>query len=228
MDKNIQDAVRAELKKEKRRRRRSRFFTFVVLVALAIIILPKVTSNKKQAKNEWTSKTVEDSVNQKAKDVERKIENLEKQLSVDDYVTTKAPENKVTEAVTVTETAPVTEAETEPEAAEAEPVLDLSQLSNIKEAIENGDYSLVTPEFKATMDEYEAFYDEYIAFTKKYTSGEGDYLSMLGDYMKMIERLSEWEDKIDNIDEDSLSAADQAYYLVVTARVLNKSLSALE
>ena len=127
-----------------------------------------MNSNKKQAKTEWTAKKVEDTINEKANDVERKIEDIEKRLTEDDYVTTKAPEKKVTEAITVTETAPVTEAESEEEtieeteAAEAETVLDLSQLSNIKEAIENGDYSLVTPEFKASMDEYEAFYDEYL------------------------------------------------------------------
>ena len=161
--------------------------------------------------------------------------------SVDDeeHVTTKAPEKEEQETTIITEalTEALTEAETEPEeehieeteTTEAETVLDLSQLSNIKEAIENGDYSLVTPAFKATMDEYEAFYDEYIGFMKKYTSGDGDYLSMLNDYMKMVERLGEWEEKIGAMDDDdTLSAADQAYYLVVTSRIMNKSVSALE
>ncbi|MBR3023381.1 MAG: hypothetical protein IKH71_02900 [Oscillospiraceae bacterium] len=157
--------------------------------------------------------------------------------SVDDeeHVTTKAPEKKEQETTTITEA--LTEAETEPEeeiieeteTTEAETVLDFSQLSDIKEAIENGDYSLVTPAFKATMDEYETFYDEYIGFMKKYASGDGDYLSMLNDYMKMVERLGEWEEKIGAMDDDdTLSAADQAYYLVVTSRIMNKSVSALE
>ena len=58
---------------------------------------------------------------------------------------------------------------------------------------------------------------------------EGDYLSMMSDYMKMLERMGEWEEKIDDMnDDDTLSVADQAYYLVVTTRVLNKSMSALE
>ena len=98
---------------------------------------------------------------------------------------------------------------------------------DIRNAVENGDYSLVTPEFKETMDQYEAFYDEYIAFMKKYTSGEGDMLSMLTDYTAMLERLDEWTTKMDAIDENSLSPADDAYYLIVTLRVEKKLLESL-
>jgi len=67
-------------------------------------------------------------------------------------------------------------------------------LSDIKAAIENGDFSFVDPHFKAMMDGYESFYDDYIAFMNKYNSD----------------------------DADSLSPADHAYYLLVTMRIEKK------
>ena len=76
------------------------------------------------------------------------------------------------------------------------------------------------------MDAYEAFYDEYIAFMKKYTSGEGDMMSMLTDYTTMLGKLSDWSQKIDAIDEETLSPADDAYFLLVTLRVEQKLLGA--
>ena len=94
----------------------------------------------------------------------------------------------------------------------------------IKKAFENGDYSLVTPSFKEQMDAYEAFYDSYIDFMKKYLSGQYDVMEMMGDYMAMMEKIDEWDDEIDNIDESRLSPADYAYYLLVTLRVEEKLL----
>lgn len=93
-----------------------------------------------------------------------------------------------------------------------------------RKAVENGDYSLVTPEFKATMDAYEAFYNDYIAFMNRYSSGEGDIMSMMDDYMTMLDKMTEWSNKIDAIDEKSLSPADDAYYLLVTMRIEQKLL----
>ena len=114
----------------------------------------------------------------------------------------------------------------EPAPVEEETQNDVS-FADVKAAVENGDYSLVTPEFKETMDAYEAFYDEYIAFMKKYTSGEGDMMSMLGDYTNMLAKMEEWSAKIDAIDENTLSPADDAYYLLVTLRIEQKLLGAL-
>ena len=114
----------------------------------------------------------------------------------------------------------------EPAPVEEETQNDVS-FADVKAAVENGDYSFVTPEFKETMDAYEAFYDEYIAFMKKYTSGEGDMMSMLGDYTNILARLDEWSAKIDAIDENALSPADDAYYLLVTLRIEQKLLGAL-
>ena len=56
----------------------------------------------------------------------------------------------------------------------------------IKNMIENGDYSLVTPEFKETMDSYEAFCDDYVQFMKDYQSGDMDFTKMLENYKKML------------------------------------------
>ena len=134
--------------------------------------------------------------------------------STSQAATTSATETTVVEETTTTVT---------------ETTIDSSSQSDseIREAVKNGDYSLVTPEFKATMDAYEAFYDEYLAFMKKYTSGEGDVLSMLTDYTNMMSKLDEWSEKIDKIDESTLSPADDAYYLLVTLRVSQKMIGAI-
>lgn len=94
--------------------------------------------------------------------------------------------------------------------------------TEVKNAVDNGDYSLVTPEFKETMDSYEAFVDEYVEFMNKYLSGEGNIMDMLDDYTDMLANMEEWTNKIDEIDETKLSSADEAYYLLVTLRIEEK------
>ena len=47
---------------------------------------------------------------------------------------------------------------------------------------------------------------------------------MMGDYMTMMEKIEQWDDEIDNIDENKLTPADDAYYLLVTLRVEEKLL----
>lgn len=72
--------------------------------------------------------------------------------------------------------------------------------------------------FKEAMDSYEAFFDEYIAFMQTVASGNysmGDYLSFMSRYATTMEAIS-------NIDESSLSTADQLYYLEVMGRINNK------
>ena len=105
-----------------------------------------------------------------------------------------------------------------------EPVNSDVSYEEIKKAFENGDFSLVTPSFKEQMDNYEAFYDSYIEFMQKYLSGQYDVMSMMGDYMTMMEKIEQWDDEIDNIDENKLTPADDAYYLLVTLRVEEKLL----
>lgn len=81
----------------------------------------------------------------------------------------------------------------------------------------------VTPEFKAMMDEYEAFMGEYVDFMNTYMSS-GDVVGMLTDYADIMRRYGEWVEKIDAVDQTTLSTADAAYYLEVTARVTQKLL----
>ena len=49
-------------------------------------------------------------------------------------------------------------------------------------------------------------------------------MSMMNDYMTMMNRMEEWSDKIDAIDESTLTPADDAYYLLVTLRIEQKLL----
>lgn len=100
--------------------------------------------------------------------------------------------------------------------------------ANAVEMVNNGDYSLVTPEFKQWMDSYEAFYDKYIAFMQKYLSGDdSNYdLGMITDYMSMLSEVEKWNAWEESFDESTLSPADDAYYLLVTMRVATKLMNA--
>ncbi len=149
-------------------------------------------------------------------------------------VTTVPDKQKETKPQTTATVSAKTEApktdvtETKPEPEETEPIETSAPeptAAEIQQMIKEGNYSLVTPEFKKTMDAYEAFYDDYIAFMKKYNSGEGDMMAMLNDLLTMTSNLEEWSKKIDAIDESTLSAADDAYFLLVTLRVEQKLLS---
>lgn len=79
----------------------------------------------------------------------------------------------------------------------------------------------VTPEFKEAMDSYEAFFDEYIAFMTTYKD-EDEPVSMLSDYMNYLTKYQETMEKLDQIDKDNLSAADDAYYIEVQSRINQK------
>ena len=76
----------------------------------------------------------------------------------------------------------------------------------------------VDPAFKATMDAYESFFDEYVDFMLRYEEG-GSSVQMLVDYSSMMARYAETMQSLDEIDSDSLSAADAAYYAEVMARI---------
>ncbi len=79
----------------------------------------------------------------------------------------------------------------------------------------------VSPDFKEVMDGYEAFFDEYAAFMKKYQSSD-NAAGMMMDYLSFMTRYTETMQKLDELDTDSLSAADMAYYTQVTARITAK------
>lgn len=76
-------------------------------------------------------------------------------------------------------------------------------------------------DFRQTMDDYEAFVDEYIEFMDKYENSD-DTTAMLADYTEMMATYSDFAEKIDNIDEDSLSDSDYDYYIEVTTRCSEK------
>lgn len=76
-------------------------------------------------------------------------------------------------------------------------------------------------DFKATMDSYEAFIDEYVAFMNKYQKSD-NVVSMATDYAGMMKRYSEFSQKVDAIDENSLSSEDSAYYTEVMTRCTQK------
>ncbi len=83
----------------------------------------------------------------------------------------------------------------------------------------------VSPDFKEKMDAYESFFDEYITFMKKYENASNP-LTLLVDYASFLERYSEAMEQLDEIDESSLSAADQKYYLEVLTRINQKLVKA--
>lgn len=93
---------------------------------------------------------------------------------------------------------------------------------SVKEAIENGDFSLVSPDFKESMDAYEAFHDEYIAFMEKYNDDSRSSQDKIDDYYEYMDKYYDYMDQIGAIDPDSLSEADLIYYQIVTMRVSKK------
>lgn len=97
------------------------------------------------------------------------------------------------------------ESEPETPAAEAPAASASSSSSDVREAL----------------DAYEAFMNEYCDFMEKYAA-DGHPVSMLADYGTMMTKYADAMAKFDAIDESSLSAEDDAYYLEVQGRVLQR------
>lgn len=74
---------------------------------------------------------------------------------------------------------------------------------------------------REALDAYEAFMNEYCDFMEKYAA-DGHPVSMLADYGTMMTKYADAMAKFDAIDESSLSAEDDAYYLEVQGRVLQR------
>lgn len=83
------------------------------------------------------------------------------------------------------------------------------------------DSGKVNPDLKAFLDEYEAFVDKYVAFMKKYKA-DSTNPSLIADYSDMLQKEMDFEQKLDAYDEDTMSAADAAYYVEVTTRCAKK------
>ena len=63
--------------------------------------------------------------------------------------------------------------------------------------------------------------NSYVDFMKKYNNSSNP-VSLMKDYTEYMSKYADMVDKIDNIDEDSLSKADLDYYIDVTSRVTKK------
>lgn len=79
----------------------------------------------------------------------------------------------------------------------------------------------VTPEFKKTMDEYEAFFDSYIEFMESYDSGSAT-IAQLAKYAEMMTQYTETMEALDQIEESTMTEADDQYYTEVMLRINQK------
>ena len=77
----------------------------------------------------------------------------------------------------------------------------------------------MTDEGELKMDEYEKFFDEFVKFFEKYDANDP---SMYVQYATMMAQYAKTTEAIQSIDQDSLSTADQYYYVEVTARITAK------
>lgn len=85
----------------------------------------------------------------------------------------------------------------------------------------------IRPEFKEAMDAYVKFFDDYCDFCVKFSQSKDDP-SMMMDYLTWMTDYSETMEKIDEIDEESLTPAEDAYYLEATLRIEKKCLEAMQ
>lgn len=110
------------------------------------------------------------------------------------------------------------------DADEGEPVATNGAVSNGRSADQDASAEGISPEFKEAMDSYEAFFDEYIAFMEKYSSSN-DSLSMMADYANYMTKFADAMDKMEKLDDGTLSDAESLYYLEVTLRIEQKLLA---
>ncbi|MBR6208314.1 MAG: zinc ribbon domain-containing protein [Oscillospiraceae bacterium] len=90
------------------------------------------------------------------------------------------------------------------------------------------DETVIRPEVKAFLDSYEAFADEYVSFMQSYQNADVyGMLDMMGNYYDLLDRLLEFEEQLDAMDEDELTTAELSYYLEVTARASQKMLNVI-
>ena len=71
---------------------------------------------------------------------------------------------------------------------------------------------IVTPEFKEAMDNYKVFFEKYAEFMAVYSTSQNP-MELLGQYTEFMLKYTEAMQKLEAIDETTLSPADDAYYL---------------
>ena len=97
-------------------------------------------------------------------------------------------------------------------------------------AVEDKTYSEpidgIRPEIKEAIDGYETYIDDYCAFMTKYTSdiNSSNTAAMLNDYLSYLQKLNEYSEKFDALDETELSDEERKYYLDVQLRCSEKLL----
>ncbi len=86
----------------------------------------------------------------------------------------------------------------------------------------NNDSDSSSLNVREIVDSYEKFADEYVNFMKKYNESDGTDVSLIQEYNDITKQYKKWLEKIENIDEDSLSVEDAKYFVEVTKRVSEK------
>ncbi len=87
------------------------------------------------------------------------------------------------------------------------------------------DNKTIRKDVKEAIDAYENFIDEYVKFMKKYK--KSDYsVKLLSDYMEFLTKLTEYEEKMDALEQD-LNDAELAYFTKVMLRCEQKLLKAM-
>lgn len=198
------------------------FFAFIMCISISLCSCGTVYQSEENGTSSAQNQMTEEITTKTTTTTQPKTTTTQKETTTttQQETTTTTPKTTTTQQETTTET---TTTVPETTISETEQTTKTSSTENdIKKSVENGDYSLVTPEFKQVMDGYEAFYDDYIEFMNKYTSGKYDMMNMLGDYLLMLDKLDKWTKKIDEIDESTLTPADSAYYFIVTMRIEKK------
>lgn len=74
-------------------------------------------------------------------------------------------------------------------------------------------------DFRTLVDEYEAFMNQYCDFMETYNSDSGNVVSMAIDYTKMMTEYADWAERMDAVDESTLSAEDSLYLLDAQNRI---------
>lgn len=98
-----------------------------------------------------------------------------------------------------------------------------SVASKIAGAVSSAASGAVSSDFKQVMDDYETFMNNYCDFLEKYNAA-ADKSSMDQEALDLLNQETEWLNKVNSMDQSSLSAADSAYYLAVTTRVQKRLL----
>ena len=118
-------------------------------------------------------------------------------------------------------TEPVPEPETESTAA----TTTVSEEESTSETTAS-DESEVSADFKATMDSYEEFFDEYVDFMQRYKENPTD-TELLMEMSDMMTKEADMLRKLEAMDQSTMTTAEAAYYLEVTARINQKLASVM-